>query len=272
MRLSTNNSLLTIVCTLLISSVTAANCDSNSISVSRHTGFGLSFGGGNSSATSEDEAQVNLPVQINGRWGCFKQKSSLSIKGKNDKDRSAGVITISPIQAEAEDIPNFNTSAWLIVDQTESDFSFSVLNVVCAGEKVLSSESFSGSFKDVLIRQQQDINFSTRTVFATGIAAQNLQRNSMNSVIPEAFSRKIETFSDLNSNGTSDQATVPSLYMSSEGSSNIMEKRTEFRSGKRISKEILCQENFRSQMNEYSLEKLADQNYRGQYILKFSIR
>lgn len=155
-----------------------AKCNTRAIGVYRESGFGISFGGGGSSAGSFDKDVVNVPLTINGQQACFKKVSKFSMKSEKKKDSAEkNSIVINPMKTEFENIPGPHQKQYLFVEKNPTSLltKFHVMSFICAGETPLSIEATSDSVSKILVNSET-ADMSVTTVFATGAAAQNLNR------------------------------------------------------------------------------------------------
>lgn len=163
---------------LLISSYTHAKCNTMAIGVYKETGFGLSFGGGKSSAGFYDKHNVNVPLSIDGRQACFREVTAFKMKSekKGNKPMQSS-ISITPMKTEFENVPSPHQKQYIFVEKNEADRNltkFHVLSYVCSGELPLSIAAVSDSVQD-LENKKDDVEVKISTVFATGVAAANLK-------------------------------------------------------------------------------------------------
>ncbi len=156
-----------------------AKCNTGSIVVMRESGFGISFGGGKSSAGSFDKDAVNVPLTINGQQACFKKTSKFKMESekKNNKAEENSIV-ITPMKTEFENIPNAHQKQYIFVEKNPVSLltKFHVMSFVCAGETPLSIEARSDSVVQIA-SNSDSANVQVTTVFATGAAADNLNRS-----------------------------------------------------------------------------------------------
>ena len=163
---------------LSLISTAHAKCNSNVIGIYKESGFGISFGGGSSSASYQDKDTVNVPITINGQQACFKKVNAFSMKSEKKKDRpEENSIVITPMKTEIENIPSPHQKQYIFVekDNVKALTKFHVMSFICAGETPLSIEATSDSVLKIQTRSDA-IDMKTTTVFATGAAAENLNK------------------------------------------------------------------------------------------------
>lgn len=157
-----------------------AKCNTKAIGYYNQSGFGISFGGGGSSAGYYDKNTVNVPLTINGEQACFKKTSHFSMKSEQKKDRpEENSIIITPMKAEFENIPSPHIKQYIFVEKNPSKLlsKFHVMNFVCAGEIPVSVEATSDSVSKIQ-RDSNTTSVEVTRVFATGAAAENLRRHN----------------------------------------------------------------------------------------------
>ena len=144
----------------------------------RHeSGFGISFGGGGSNSSFKDENTINIPLSINNQQACFKKKSKFTLKAENAQDLDKGSITITPMKTDFENSPEPSVKQYLFVEKSDNklETKFHTMSFVCSGEIPLSIEATSDSYLKIF-SQSNSVNVQVRNVFATGVAAENLNR------------------------------------------------------------------------------------------------
>lgn len=170
---------ITLTLLLLISITSAhAKCNSNAIGYRHETGFGISFGGGSSSAGFYDKNTVNVPLSINGEQACFKKVNAFKMKSEKKKDKAEkNSIVITPMKTEFEKIPNAHQKQYIFVEKNSTDLltKFHVMSFICAGEIPLSIEATSDSVLKINTQHDQ-ASMKVTHVFATGAAAENLNK------------------------------------------------------------------------------------------------
>ncbi len=157
---------------LIFSVFSALACQTDSISIMRRTGFGANSNGNHSGLASQ---KVNIPVRFEGTWGCWEQEGGLSF----DVTAKSRKMTVLIPKSSFEKLPGRSMS-YAYVKQSESGIlEMDIATFVCIGNNVIASETFSGSVMNAIALQSMDARVST--VFATGIAAANLneQREEM---------------------------------------------------------------------------------------------
>lgn len=153
---------------LILFSITAAfACRNDQISIVRRTGISINSNGNHSGGVTQ---KVNIPVQYEGQWGCWEQEGGLTFDVKNKK-RSMTVIIP---KSEFEKLPGRSVSYASLRKDDSGTIEMDIATFVCLGSTVVSSETFSGSIFQAMMLQNLDAQVST--TFATGIAADNLNR------------------------------------------------------------------------------------------------
>ena len=155
-----------------------AKCNSEAIGYRKETGFGISFGGGSSSAGFYDKNTVNVPVSVNGEQACFKKVNAFAMKSEKKKDKAEeNNIVITPMKAEFEKIPSPHLKQYIFVEKNPQRLltKFHVMSFVCSGEIPLSIEALSDSV--LKIKMQSDkVEVNVNHIFATGAAADNINK------------------------------------------------------------------------------------------------
>lgn len=157
-----------------------AKCNTQAIGVIHQSGFGISIGGGGTKTGYYDKNTINVPLTINDQQACFMKKSSFELKAEvsaGEKEVDKGKISISPLNVSFENIPSPHVKQYLYVEKNESKNNtiFHTMAFICAGEIPLSIEAISDNYSRIL-RKSQEVEVSTHMVFATGAAAENLNR------------------------------------------------------------------------------------------------
>ncbi len=158
----------------------SAKCNTKAIGYYNQTGFGISFGGGSSSAGYYDKNTVNVPLTINGEQACFKKSTAFSMKSEQKKDKpEENNIVISPMKTEFENIPSPHQKQYIFVEKNQSRLltKFHVMTFVCSGEIPVSVEATSDSVYKIQV-QTNSPSVEVSHVFATGAAAENLRKRT----------------------------------------------------------------------------------------------
>lgn len=173
-------SIIILAATLITSNVYAkSKCMTDAIGIYRETGFGISFGGGNSGASYGDKNYVNVPLSINGERACFLKKTAFTMKSESKKNKSdKNQISITPMTTDFENVPDAHQKQYVFVEKDANTLmtKFHVMSFVCAGEIPLSVEATSDSVLKILT-DSSSASMKVSTVFATGIAADNLHKS-----------------------------------------------------------------------------------------------
>lgn len=169
---------LFIISSILFSNTLLAKCNTRAIGVIHESGFGISFGGGGSSAGSFDKNVTNVPLTINGELACFKKTSKFDIKGESKKDgEQKNKMVITPMKLEYENIPNPHFRQYIFIENDSNPLLRKIhqMSFVCTGEIPLSIEATSDHVLKVL-SDTSSASVNVSHVFATGAAADNLKR------------------------------------------------------------------------------------------------
>lgn len=157
-----------------------AKCNTQVVGYHKQSGFGISFGGGSSSAGYYDKNTVNVPLTINGEQACFKKSTAFSMKSEQKKDKpEENNIIISPMKTEYENIPSPHQKQYIFVEKNKSRLQtkFHVMTFVCSGEMPVSVEAMSDAVYKIE-QQTKQASVEVTHVFATGAAAENLKRRN----------------------------------------------------------------------------------------------
>nr|BDT27118.1 hypothetical protein BHI3_05840 [Bacteriovorax sp. HI3] len=157
-----------------------AKCNSNAIGYRNESGFGISFGGGSSSAGFYDKNTVNVPVSINGEQACFKKVNAFKMKSEKKKDKAEeNSIVITPMKTEFEKIPSAHQKQYIFVEKNPQKLltKFHVMSFICSGEVPLSIEATSDTVLKINM-QPDSADVRVSHSFATGAAAENLNKGN----------------------------------------------------------------------------------------------
>lgn len=200
---------------LIFSVFSALACQTDQISIVRRTGLGANSNGNHSGMTSQ---KVNIPVQFEGKWGCWEQQGGLSF----DVTEKKREMTVLVPKSSFKKLPG-RTMSYAYVNHSESGMvEMDIATFVCIGDNVIASETFSGSVMNAMALQSMDMRVTT--VFATGAAAANL--NQQREEMARRLGRRTELPGNLqkyfqeNFHGNFAQLEkyelmVPSVYLSS---------------------------------------------------------
>ncbi len=203
----------------ILPTLSHARCNSNAIGVIHQSGFGISFGGGESSAGSYDKNTINVPLTIDGKQACFKKKTSYKIESK-EKNK----MVISPMELDFENIPAPHFKQYIFVQKKPDSLQTKIItmNFVCSGEIPLSTEAMTNSLFSIKASQEMEVN--TSSTFASGVAAQNLgyryklndQNNEALSFFAELYqAKKKKTEEELAIKPDCTEVSIPSLISQS---------------------------------------------------------
>ena len=171
---------------ILLSITTAFACRNDQLSVRRSTGIGAGSNGNSSGSANQ---KVNVPVLFNGKWGCWEQEGGLSF---DVKEKSRTMTVVIP-KSKFEDLPGRTTSYATLQKNIDGSLWMDIATFVCLGSHVISAETFSGGVANARALQNMDVQVST--VFATGVAAGNLNRQRAE--LARRLGRKTELPGDL---------------------------------------------------------------------------
>ncbi len=178
-----------LISALFISLSVQASCQNDQIGYVRESGFSLSIGGKGSQSSYNEKKTVNMPVFIQGRPACYKQKGEMALEFKSNKKNESVKLEISPLQVEFENVPDARVLQYLDVEgRSASELKIHLLTFICSGEIPLGQESYSDTLNGIRFTRNS-VNVSTQSVFATGAAARNLQRVPKRNPTIEHFSR-----------------------------------------------------------------------------------
>lgn len=172
----------------LAPNLVSAKCNTGAIEYVNETGFGISFGGG-SSSSFEQQQSINIPMTINGEAACYRKKTSLKFNSEENKKGNFRNILITPMDIEFENVPEAHVKQYIYVETDPTNKAltkFHSMRFICSGNIPLSVEAVSDKYLKILSDEQASVQVAT--VFATGIAAQNLNQGK------KAKSNNQETF------------------------------------------------------------------------------
>ncbi|MFP5386685.1 MAG: hypothetical protein ACLGHN_11435 [Bacteriovoracia bacterium] len=183
----------TMAAVLMLGSATIdawSKCNEDAIVYGRSTSIGLTLGSG-SSTSFESGMTINIPLSINGKAACYKQKGQLSVQTKDIKEAESVEYEITPLTVEFSNVPEGKLYQYLHVnhDVEGRASKVSMISFVCSGETPIGGDAFSDSLKKIA---GGNASFGIRTYFATGQAAEELARREKKAKLPA-----YETFMDL---------------------------------------------------------------------------
>lgn len=170
-----------------------SKCNTGAIVYGRSTSIGLTFGD-NSSSGYESGVTMNIPLSINGKAACYKQKGQLSVQTKEIEEGEAVEYELTPLMVEFENVPEGRLFQYLHVnhDVTGRASNVSMISFVCSGETPIGGDAFSDSLKKIA---SNSASLNVQTYFATGMAAEALERQNLREKMAKLPA--YETFMDL---------------------------------------------------------------------------
>lgn len=152
---------------LFLTISTSFACLNDAIVIRRRTGISIGSNGNHSGSASHS---VNIPVNFNGKWGCWEQQGGL---GFDVKPKSRSMTVVVP-KSKFQDLPG-RTTSYAFIKKGENDLvEIDIATFVCVGNNVVAAETYEG---DILKAQMlQSLSAEVSTTFATGAAAANLGR------------------------------------------------------------------------------------------------
>lgn len=176
---------------LLVCSTAWTKCNTNTVSVINHSGFGISFGNGVDSSSYNNKNTTNIPLSINNEPACFKKITQYSMKGEIKNGEAAdNKITITPMKVEFENVPSAHFRQYFFIEKNANSILRKVhqLNFICTGEIPLSIEGGSDFVLNIL-KKTENASVNVTHIFATGTAAENInhKKNYPNSAVRESY-------------------------------------------------------------------------------------
>lgn len=237
----------------LFSQVTLA-CNSGAIIISRETGFGFSSSGTHNSNINQN---VNVPVFVDGKSGCWEQRGGLGFNVEEKKRE----MSITVPKAKFKNIPNARIDSYAVIERHENNLYASIATFVCSGESVLSVEAFEGSVMEA--KALQRISTRSSTVLATGTAASHLAANrdsllrlyGKRSELPVAFEKYLEE--SLQGNwGEIERHSIerPSVYLGASMRTPLSSLDASYSTV--VATKAGCSKEFRALMSAFRFEKL----------------
>lgn len=260
---------------LFITAPLHAACNTGAIVYKKQTTYGISIGGGGAKSEWGDSSSINVPLTINGQQACFRKKTKFTLKAENSQNVDEGKITISPMKTEYENIPEPSTRQYLFVEKNAEKIStkFHIMSFICSGEIPLSIEATSDSYAKVLQNSSQ-VNVSVTTVFATGQAAENLNKAKIKYAASETFSffsklYKEKTLKELDAIPCCGQK-IPSIISDTSITALSGIERTIASSFTTMGSEVPngCSKDFMSSMESYLLENFENNDSLKDYKVK----
>lgn len=199
---------------ILFSIFSAFACRTDQISIVRHTGLGANTNGNHSGMAAQ---KVNIPVNFEGNWGCWEQEGGLTF----DVTAKSRKMTVIVPKSSFEKLPGRTMSYASLKKNNSGLVEMDIATFVCIGNNVIAAETFSGNVMNAMMLQSMDVQVST--VFATGVAAANL--NQQREDMARRYGRRTELPGNLqkyfeeNFHGNFAQLEryemmVPSVYLS----------------------------------------------------------
>jgi|GEM_PF-1585392 len=242
-----------------------SKCRTDAIVYKRQSGFGISISKDGASSNFNEKESVNVPLSINDEAACFSKKSKYQIQLEESDELNLS-LRVSPLTAEFENIPEPSVKTYIFAEKSHdlSELKFYSMSFICSNEIPVSVEAFSESIRDLKLKNDAK-NSSVRvsTVFATGAAAENLNRNRKDLKAEESFlwfSKKYSEFGTTDRNNDCCGMKIPSIFSSTsiESMTGIEQKiaksftsqANEFPNG--------CSKDFSSKMKNYLLENYKD--------------
>lgn len=239
---------------LILSIASAFACQENQVSIVRRSGIGIGSNGRHSGNASQ---KVNVPVRFEGKWGCWEQEGGLSF----DVKEKSNTLTVLIPKSSFKDIPG-RTKSYALLSKVGSTVQMDIATFVCLGNQVLSAETFSGTVAEA--RVLQDLDAQVSTVFATGIAAQNLERQREE--MAQRFGRSselpggLQKFFEESYTGSwapleNYDVMVPTIYLSARMNTPLGSLSSSYHT--RVLTKSACSPEFESVMSPLSFEKLG---------------
>ncbi len=177
--------------------------------------MGANSNGNHSGMASQ---KVNIPVRFEGNWGCWEQVGGLTF----DVTAKSRKMTVIVPKSSFEKLPGRTMSYASLKKSNSGLVEMDIATFVCVGSNVIAAETFSGNVMNAMALQSMDMRVST--VFATGVAAANLE--NQRAELARMYGRKTELPGNLqkyfeeNFHGNFAQLEkyemmVPSVYLSS---------------------------------------------------------
>lgn len=152
---------------LLLSVSTAFACLNDAIVIRRSSGISINSNGNNSGTATQ---KVNIPVNFNGKWGCWEQEGGLTF---DVKEKSRSMTVIVP-KSKFEDLPGRTASYAYLRKDAAGNVDIDIATFVCIGNTVIAAETYSGDIASARMLQNMDVQVNS--TFATGMAAAQLGR------------------------------------------------------------------------------------------------
>lgn len=189
-----------------------AKCNTDAIVYKRESSFGISIGTKGENSSFNDSTSINVPLSINGGVACLKKKSALKISTEDKNGKDTGTIVISPMKVEFENVPNPKIRQYIFAEKSEHllGYKFHSMSFICSGEIPLSIEASSDSYLELKMRSTE-VKMSNTMVFATGKAAQILNKNKDHSKDNRSFAFFSEKFLGENKEPTCIACVTPNI-------------------------------------------------------------
>lgn len=142
-------------------------CFNDAIVIRRSTGISIGSNGTHSGSAAQS---VNIPVNFNGKWGCWEQKGGLAF---DVKPKSRSMTVIIP-KSKFQDLPGRTTSYAFLKKSSEGLVEIDIATFVCVGNNVIAAETYEGDVQKA--QMLQSLSTQVSTSFSTGVAAANLNR------------------------------------------------------------------------------------------------
>lgn len=172
-----NIKLSLVTLTLFIpAAIWASDCNPNAIIYTSGTSIGISLGGNKGSFNGSEQSSVNLPIETKNGFGCYKKESGITVEVEKNKKGLIQEITLSPLKAKFENLPNARAVQYLYYDENQEltyKSRYTLSAFICVEDKLVSIENRRFTLIDLLTESQKN-NVTISTSFATGEAAKNL--------------------------------------------------------------------------------------------------
>lgn len=268
-------SLYLLVSSLLLPVVGRADCDSGAIVMKRETGFSISIGSKNQTSNSSS-LSMNVPLTVNGKSACYRSQNSFELQTEEIDSKNKFKLTIKPSKVDFENVPEPHTKEYFYIETNPEIPQLTKIHhmtFICSGEIPLSVEANSQTHLELLMKQNE-ISVSHHMVFATGIAAQNLNRNRKENLNQETFS----FFKKLYEQGTHEaledapkcENNIPSIISSTSinSLSNIHQQIAQSYTTMKTDVINGCAKNFSNKMKDYLIQNISKNESIGGFKLK----
>lgn len=214
-------------------------------------------------AWSKCESSEVLPLKVDGKESCYKQKTALRIQAEKIKDYEYVDFEITTLEAEFENVPEASVRHYVNVDYDldNKPADIQIMSFVCSGETPVGADAIGDSLLDLSTTKEESPNIDV--FIATGQAADNLQISQAKKAKVKVYDRFLELYEsrtegDIAFEGRDSRIFIPSILSSLPTNSNERRLYSSFFS-KTNSSINACSKKFAETMKDHLLENVVNE-------------